>query len=436
MHAEDRIDVVVVGAGISGLAVSHLLRERGISVQTLEAGSRPGGVIHSDRVDGRILEYGPQRLRLSDPIAGLVDDLGIEGRIRYAPENLPLYVLRDGSLCEVPRSVSAFLRTDLLSWRGKVRMLGELVSRPGRSSESAGSLFRRKFGREAYRNLIEPLLGGIYASDPDTMPAGAAIEPILALERRDRRLLVTAIKHVLRSADPSPIVSFDDGLQVLPTALYEAHRDVVRLDSRVSNVTQRADGSYRVETPETIVDADHLVMSAPASVGADLLRGIIPQTSHNILTGLRYNPLAIVHLRANHDRRALGYQVRRDDGLATRGVTWNDALFDRDGVHTAFLGGAWDSSIVDADPDSLGETARREFEAIMDVKASVIDVTILERAIPAHDETWGNVDALSWPDRVWFCTNYTGRIGVPGRIRHAGRVADGIESDLDHGKRL
>ena len=436
MRAEEQVDVVVIGAGISGLAVTHYLRARGISTVTLDATDRPGGVIESRCVEGRVLEYGPQRLRLSEPVETLVDDLSIAHRVTYAQEGLPLYILRDRELHEVPRTLGTFLSTDLLSTRGKARVLAELFTRRGDPSESAGGLLRRKFGEEAYRNLIEPLLGGIYASDPDTMPAGHAIGPLFSLEERDRRLILTALKHLWKSHETSPIISFDEGLAVLPRAIYQEHREAIHLESTVTGISRTSDGEYLVSGDDIDLRASHVVVTTPAWVAAELLETVHGVSKPHHLDALHYNPLAIVHLDASHGQSGMGYQIRRDEGTDTLGVTWNDVLFDRDGVHTAFLGGAWDPSVVDADPAALGEKAREEFEQTMGVSARVLDATIIDRAIPAYDRSWNDLHRVSLPDRLWLCTNYTGRIGVPGRLRHANRVANAIERDLDDGKRL
>ncbi len=380
--------------------------------------------MRSERVRGHLLEYGPQRLRLAGPLEGLVEELDLAESLRYGPEDAPLYVLVNGELGEVPRSVRAFLRTDLLSFGAKLRILGEPLTAPGRPEETAGALFRRKFGADAYRNVIEPLLGGIYASDPDRMPAKHAIAPVLALERRERSLLLAALKRLRDGGPEAPVISFDDGLAQLPRALYERHRDTVELGSPVTAI-HADDGRYRVEHDRGTAAVDRVVLTTPAWITADLLDGLQAATV-NGLAELRYNPLAIVHLSADLDVHGFGYQVRRDEPRETLGVTWNDALFDREGVYTAFLGGMWDPGVIDRPPAELGATARREFEETMGTAAEVLDVTVLERAIPAFDESWRRLDAVSLPDGVDLVANYTGRVGVIGRIRQAERIADAI----------
>lgn len=410
--------VGVVGAGVTGLALTRYLRERDVDVATFEATSEPGGVVESRRVDGRVLEYGPQRFRLTDELEALVDGLGLDDELVVADES-PLYVYADGRLRRVPRSLSAFLRTDLLSWRGKARLLAEPLTAAGRPDESAATLFTRKFGAETYRNLVEPLFGGTFGSDPARMPAEHSLSGVLALEAREGSLLRAAVKR-LRSGETPPPVSFRDGLATLPNALADAHRECLEFDAPV-DALREADGGYELVVGDRREAVDAVVVTAPAPDAAALLEPVVPEAA--ALRELTYNPLALVHLRADVERDGFGYQVRRDEPLRTLGVSWNASLFDREGVFTCFLGGMTDPGLVDSPPAEIGAIARSEFETVMDASASVLDVTRYPRAFPAYDETWDRLDAFSLPDGLHLATNYTGRMGIPSRVREAERLA-------------
>jgi oxygen-dependent protoporphyrinogen oxidase len=417
--------VGIVGAGITGLALSHHLAERGVDSIAFEATDRPGGVIRTGHVDDAVLEWGPQRLRLTDPIGKLVDAAGIGDEVIHADPDLSTYVYADGRLGEVPLSVGAFLRTDLLSLRGKLRILAEPLTPPGRPEESAAGLFTRKFGREAYENAIGPLFGGIYASDPAAMPARHALEGVLRLESASGSLLRAALERV--RGDRAPAASFEDGLGRLPAALADRHENRIRVETPVESVDRTGDadddGRYRIETADGTERVDHVVLTTPANVTADLLAGLAPDSADALAT-LNYNPLAMVYLRSDVDARGLGYQVRRGEDLHTLGVTWNASAFDRDGVYTVFLGGMDEPELVDRPDAELEDIARREFEAVMDAGAEPIAVNRWERGFPAYDHTWGALDRVSLPDRVHLATNYTARVGVPSRAREAEGLAE------------
>jgi oxygen-dependent protoporphyrinogen oxidase len=423
------VRVGVVGAGITGLALVHHLRERTVDVVALDAADEPGGVIRSGHVDGKLLEWGPQRTRLTEGIESLVEAVGIEEEVLAADPSLPMYVYAGGRLRTVPFSVREFLTTDLLSWRGKLRLLAEPLTAAGSKEEMAADLFTRKFGREAYENVIGPLFGGIYGSDPAEMPAGYAPSPLLELEASAGSLLKPALKRVLNN-ERTPPISFEGGLQRLPETLYEHNAEAVELGRAVKAIEAAPDG-FRLVTPDGMELVDEVVVTTPADVSAELLADLAPDAADR-LDRLQYNELAMVHLEAHADREGFGYQVRHDDALRTLGVSWNDSLFgpdgagaaDREDVYTAWLGGMHDPDIFEEDEETMGAIAAEEFERVMDAEAAVLDVTHLERGFPAWDTSWRALDGFEVPDGVHFATNYTDRMGVPGRVRQAERLAE------------
>lgn len=438
--ADERKRVGVVGAGMTGLALTHYLREQGVEPVTFEARERPGGVVHSREVDGYVLELGPQRLRLSGPVADLVGDLGLADAVVEADPDLPLYVYADGKLRRVPLSLSTFLATDLLSWRGKLRLLKEPFTGRGRPEETAAELFARKFGNEAYENLIGPLFGGIYGSDPARMPAAHALDGLLRLDAREGGLLKPAVERIVLGGESAPAVAFEGGNEQLPEALYEANSEHVRLGTAVETIRDSRDSGdgFELIVDEEVVPVDEVVVTAPARAAADLLARIAPDAER--LRDLTYNPLAMVYLRADHDRTGLGYQVRHGEPVHTLGVSWNGPAFGRDGVprsdaaggssrgtrdgvHTCFLGGMVDGEVLDRPDDELAEIAREEFEAVMDCRAEVIEVVRPDWGFPAYDDSWDALEGLTLPEGVHLATNYTSRMGVPARVRQAKRLA-------------
>ena len=103
------VQTLVVGGGISGLVCAHALQKAGVEVLLAEASARPGGVIHSVRLDGYLLELGPQSFSGASQLRSLCTDLGIVDQLLEAPPRAPRYVLVNGKLQAVPMSLPAFL---------------------------------------------------------------------------------------------------------------------------------------------------------------------------------------------------------------------------------------------------------------------------------------------------------------------------------------
>jgi len=416
------MQVGIVGAGITGLALQHQLRERGVDSVAFEADAEPGGVISSRTVDGHVVEDGPQRTRLSPPVASLVEDLDLDDQLVEAADP-PLYLYRDGSLREVPFSVREGVSTDLLSLRGKLRLLLEPLTGPPRGEETVEESLTRMLGKEAAQYLVGPLYGGIYGTHPDEMPMRHSLGRALEKRGVDRSLLVAALRATRRGSTP-PVVSFDGGLQTLPEALCERHGERIRLNTPVEAVRQTDDG-FALETPGETTTVDRVVLTTPAAVTAGLLEPFAPGSA-DALRALTYNPMAVVHLNAASDIDAAGFQVQYDESFRTLGVTSTGALFDRGTRHTAYLGGGRTPGLVEQSESTIREIAEREFAELTGVEATAVDVRRLRRGMPAYDTTWDALDAVDLPDGAHICANYAARAGIPGRLREAERLAESL----------
>ncbi len=441
----DEARVAVVGAGITGLALTHHLAEQGVPAVTLEASDRPGGVVRSRTVDGHVLELGPQRLRLSPPVRDLARAAGVESEVVRAPGDAPLWMYVDGRPRRVPLSARTAVTTDLLSWRGKLRAALEPLTAGPREGERVGGAVRRMVGDEAAERWLLPLFAGLYGSDPDAMPVEHSLSPALEKRGIDRSVSLAAARRVLRGGDLPPIVSFESGLGALPRGLYERYADRVALSTPVRTVrrvgagegeeTERAGpgadgdgGRWRVETDDGAVTVEAVVLTTPADVTAAILADAAP-TSAVALRELRYNPVAHVYLRSEHEATGVGCKVPRGEDLRIDGVTYTASLFDRE-VYTVAMGGDDDLAVRTDDDATLIDAALRGFEAVTGATAEPVAVHRWPRGIPARDDSFDALDRVALPDGLYLATNYTARTGVPGRVRQAERVAGRVAGRL------
>src|SRR5439155_16310840 len=167
--------LVVVGAGVSGLAAAHrameIARERGtpLELTLLEARDRPGGTIATECVDGFLVEAGPDSFLSEKPWAlALCRRLGVEERLVRTDDRFRkvflwragrLPPLPDGFQLLAPTKLGPFITSGLFSWPGKLRMALDLVLPRGVSDdESLGAFVRRRLGREALERVAQPLV--------------------------------------------------------------------------------------------------------------------------------------------------------------------------------------------------------------------------------------------------------------------------------------
>lgn len=425
---------------MSGLALGRELVRKGRDCVVLEAEDRPGGIVRSERADGLLLENGPQRTRLTSPFAALVDELGLDESLILAPDDLDLFIFRRGGLRRVPLSVRGLLASDVVGWSGKLRALLEPLTPGARDDERVADFFSRKLGRELYEHVVGPLYGGLYGTDPGQMVVGLSLAGLLRDMGIGRSLLLSRLRR--RGVRPPPACSFVDGMETLPRAIARALGERVRLNAPVRAVEPRAKGWSVVLDGETL-DAEQVVLAVPAPAASRLLRGIAPEASCRI-GDLRYNSLAVVHLRANIELRGIGFQVSLAEPRALRGVTFAHCLFggaggrdDRTGVYTAYL--APPACPRGAAPDSMGGIAARarssdsrtnevlgnlaasEFERCTGNAAEPLGVA--RPSMPAWDTSWSALEGLRLPPGIHVTANWESRPGLAGRFARARALA-------------
>jgi protoporphyrinogen/coproporphyrinogen III oxidase len=165
---------------------------------------------------------------------------------------------------------------------------------------------------------------------------------------------------------------------------------------------------------------DSVVLTVPADVAADLLRGEAPEAADRVRR-LRYNPILMVYLEGECGLHGLGYQVGFEEGLRTRGTTWNASALGRPGIHTAFLGGSRDPGVGDLADEEIGAIARREFLEVTGCATRVLGVQ--RSRIPAWDRSWEALDELRVPEGLHLCANWESRAGIPARVERARALA-------------
>ena len=216
--------VVVVGGGIAGLAAARRLESvvPEADVVLVERDAMPGGKLRTEHVDGFVIEAAADSfLSRKERGVGLVEELGLGDQlIGRRPEHHRTFVRRgdelhplpEGLTGMIPTSLEALERSELLSPEGKARFASEPEIAPARGDEdeSVGSFVSRRFGREAYEALVEPLMTGIYGGDGDQLSLRATFPQLRVLELEHGSLL-----RGLSAPPPSdlpPFVSLRDGM--------------------------------------------------------------------------------------------------------------------------------------------------------------------------------------------------------------------------------
>jgi len=381
------VDVAIVGGGISGLAAAYELQQRGVSVRVLESASRTGGVITSDRIDGWVVDGGPDSMLVQKPAAvALCRELGIADRLIHTLPPRTAYVLRDGTLHPLaagsflgfPLTAASLARSPLFSAGGKVRMALEAVTprRTGDEDESIGNFVRRRFGEEAVDYLAEPLLAGIHAGDVERLSVRALFPRLIDAERQSGSVLRAFRALKTEPSSTGAFVSLPGGTGELIEAISRTlKRDTVALGVRVTDL-HRA-GTLRLESSAGQISASAVILAVPAYVAASLLRGF-DTTLAAFCDAVPYASTATVAFGYRRDQVAhpmigTGFVVPYVERRALLAGTWVSSKWpgrapEGHVLIRGFLGGGRDPHRLESDDATLIATARKELTELLIIK--------------------------------------------------------------------
>ena len=459
--------ILVIGGGIAGLAAAYYANRNipGAQVTVIEAGSHWGGKITTDRVafeDGQfIIEGGPDTFLASKPWGvALCKELGLGDRLHGTnPDKKNTYVLNKGRLLPlpeglammIPSDIPSILRSRLISWPGKARMGLDFMKRAKavNGDESLGAFVSRRLGREAYENLIEPLMSGIYAGDGDQLSLASTFPYLRDLETKygslargalQMRKQTAGAKHAprlqgSRSAFLTPTTGLAEMVEALVDNLKSNGADL-RLHTRAAGLTQQYLG-YQVKLEDgTILETDFLILATPAYISGQLLASIDPQLGVT-LQGISYASTATVSLAYHisdvpRELDGYGYVIPRREGRKALACTWTSTKFPHRAPEDyalirVFVGRAGQE--IPWDENELLALAKDELKLTLGVTAEplVSRVFVWERAMPqynlGHPERLKRIDAAlqHHPELALAGNGYRG-IGIPDCI-HSGELA-------------
>jgi protoporphyrinogen/coproporphyrinogen III oxidase len=443
-------NVVIIGAGIAGLAAAWELKKRGVRPLILERSGRAGGVIVTDRAEGFVIDGGPDSLLVQKPAAvALCRELGLGDRLFPTRPPRTAFVLKRGRLVALPEAsflglptrIAPFLRSTLFSPAGKLRMATELLrARGSEVDESIAQFIGRRFGREAVDYLAEPLLAGIHAGDVTQLSVRSLFPRLVALEQSHGSIL-----RGLAAAPPPPatsqgaFVSLPGGIAELPDALVAAlGPETFRFHAQVRQISGRGPYKVTLDSDEAI-HARVVIVTAPAWSAAQMLASLdtvlglrcadIPYASTaTVAFGLRRD-------QVRHPLQGSGFVVpRRERKLLMAGTwvssKWPERAPEGHVLLRAFIGGATDPGALHRNDLDLARLAYQELSDLLGITDEPMLVRLFRwvRATPQY--TVGHAERLAiieerltrYPGMFVTGSGYRGT-GIPDCIADAQATA-------------
>src|SRR5215510_12392321 len=415
--------VVIIGGGISGLAAAHRLLELGAQVTLLEASNRLGGTIQTEYRDGFLLERGPDSFISEKPQAvALAKRLGLESHLVQTNEQFRRsFIVRDGRLRPVPEGFQLlapsrlwpFITSDIFSVAGKARMAADLLlprkSANGLNDESLASFVRRRLGVEALDRMAQPMVGGIYTADPETLSLRATLPRFLEMEREHRSLILAMLRQGrsqkvgTSGARYSLFLSFDRGMQVLVDALAQQVKADIRLNTRA--VGLKHDGSAStITTSNGMINADAICIAVPAYIAATLLDKTHERLAQK-LREIKYASTATINFgyrrsAITHPLNGFGFVVPFVEKRSLIACTFSSVKFSGRAPEghvllRAFASGALQPDSFALDEDDMRvrvETNLRELLGITE-DPLFVEVAKWERSMPQYEV--GHLDRIN-----------------------------------------
>ena len=290
-----------------------------------------------------------------------------------------------------PTRVGSVLRSPLFSWNGKLRMgLEPLIPRRSDDAdESLASFVRRRLGREVLERVAQPLIGGIYASDPEALSLAATMPRFLEMERNHGSVILgtrRAQKRRAQAADEtgarwSLFVSIDGGMEVLVRRIEEAlGPGVVRLGESVRELSLNPNTRrWSVATSRAGYEADAVVCTLPAFAAADAVGALDAELAEE-LRSIPFSSTATINLAYRYDDIAhpldgYGFVVPHVENRKIMACTFSSVKYasrapENVALLRCFAGGALQPDVLDQPDQSLETEVREDLEALLGISGA------------------------------------------------------------------
>ncbi|MER8013496.1 protoporphyrinogen oxidase [Streptomyces griseoluteus] len=461
MSAASKGHVVVIGAGVAGLAAAHRALARGARVTVLEATDRVGGKLLPGEIAGLRVDLGAESMLARRPeAAGLAREVGLGDRLQ-PPTTATASVWTRGALRPMPKGHvmgvpgTAAALSGLLSAEGLARIERDAELPPTELGDdvAVGEFVAARMGREVVDRLVEPLLGGVYAGDAYRLSLRSAV-PQLYQAARTHDTLTAAVRSLqakaAEAAQTGPVfLGIEGGVGTLPLAVADAVRarggDVL---TRTPVSELRRDGTgWRVTAGDLTLHADAVVVAVPAPAASALLRAEAPAAAAE-LAAVEYASMALITLAYRRADAALpdgsGFLVPPVDGRTIKAATFASQKWGWVGAEDPDLfvvrtsvGRHHETGILGRDDAELAGVARHDLRAAtgLDARPVATRVTRWTDGLPqypvGHHARVARVreHVAKLPGLAVCGAQYDG-VGIPACVASAYAAVDQLGGDL------
>ncbi|NNM54045.1 MAG: protoporphyrinogen oxidase [Spirochaetales bacterium] len=446
------LPVAVLGGGLAGLTAAYRLKAQGVPVVGYEATSRLGGLIQTEQWEDSVYEHGPDGFLLrKGSVSSLCQELGVvlqelnplPERI-YLAGNRGIFPLPQGMGLLLPTRWGPFWTSPLLSLTGKFRLWAErfVPARQAASDETLANFVTRRFGKEALTSLAEPLLGGVWNTDPQQLSMEAAFPHYVQLEKSSGSVL-RGIRRGGRSGEGGGLASPVLGSEELVRKLVQNTPGVWQTGQRAVSLTRTSGGwqvNFGPSQPPVLVRA--VILAVPPQVASRLVAEAFPEAAR--LLKSESHGIGTVSLTLNtkdfvRPLDAWGTLFSRTSDIAVDGQQWSSVKWNhRTGAHRtvvrAFFGGFRHPDFLQADDETVLAETLRSFSPWLRSGAQPLHVSFRrwQQAFPqvtvGHTQRIASTEKLLGTQIVLAGQGYRG-VGMPAVVESAERAVRLISAE-------
>ena len=444
-------EIVVIGAGLTGLSTAFHLHRQGRDVVILEKADRVGGQIHTYHENGFTFESGPNTGVVSFPeVAELFQMLEGSCQLEIARESSKRRLIWKGNrFHELPSSPVSAITTPLFRLSDKFRILGEPWRKKGTDpDEPVGALAARRLGKSFYEYAVDPFVSGVYAGDPMKLTTRYALPKLYNLEANYGSFIRGAIakaKEPKTDRDrlaTKKVFSAVGGLQRLVEALSKDLRIITSANNL--KVMPTADGQWSCTYNGTEEIVCRKVVTTVGAYALPALLPFIPEAQMQKMSNLFYAPIIQVILGVKNARGldfpAFGGLVPSKEQKRVLGILFPSSCFEQrcpDGgaLYSYFIGGARHTDYLQKSDDEIREITLEAFHSMLkypaDMQPDLLRIFRHEHAIPQYwsdsGERFATIEALQqqYPGLI-LAGNMRDGIGMGNRIHQGATIANSI----------
>ncbi len=402
--------IVIIGAGITGLATAHWLNKDGYNVKILEANSEVGGSMISEKHNEYLVDFGPNSgLETSALIKVLIEDLKLNDKFIYANKaGDKRYILKENKLFPLPMNPKDFLSTKLFSTKAKLRLgLEPFIGKSGEGYyQSISEFVTRRLGKEFLDYAINPFVAGVYAGNPDKLSVKSAFPKLYRLEELYGGLIKGTIKGARerkksgeQSKQNAAMFSFVDGMATLPKAIHQSLNNKVLLNSAVTKIDKLGNKyliTFNKNGESSKLEADIVISTVPSYIASKIFNGMDSKLSEH-LNEIYYPPVMVLYLGYNKKQinqllDGFGFLIPSKEKKLFLGALWSSVIFDNRASEgkasfTLFIGGARSPELFNDKNDELINNVINEFQELMQISGEpdFIKSKFWQNAIPQYN---------------------------------------------------